>query len=168
MNRFFMPLVIFMMSLAGCTSAPPEPADIQPHLNELPVLAIYYDDTEEPVGYGKYQAFLFLLPNDQFVILRNRDNVEIFLSNLANLEAEYPSTKEPIKFTRNGNLISGQRIFDHLKTDGFVPHIYYTKYEGEFQGDTLHLRSLSGRVYPDGQEKKGENITWDFRKLREY
>lgn len=168
MNKKIMLLAICTIFLASCTSAPPKPVDTQPHLNGLPVSAIYYDDTEDPVGYGKYHAFLFLLLNDQFVILRNRDKIEFVLSNIEKLEAKYPSARHPIKFSRNGNLISGSMELEFLESNGFRPHVYRKMYEGNFQGNTIHLKSSSSRVYPDGREKKDEDVAWDFRKLREY
>src|SRR5690606_9940067 len=107
MFKIITSLVSFLFLLAGCSGISTKTEDNQPYFNGLPVTEIFYDNIEEPIGYGKYGAFLFFLPNNQFVILRNRESAEYFISNLSTFESKYPSTKDPVKYSKDGNKIGG-------------------------------------------------------------
>lgn len=167
MLKLITPIVAYLV-LAGCAGVSTKNKDNQPHLNGLPVKATYYDDIEEPIGYGRYSAYLFILPENQFVILRNRENVDYFLSRLSTIESEYPSAKNPIKYTKDGNRISALESFDRSNNRAFKPHIYYIKHEGEHEGDTLHIRRSSWYSYQNDSVVSDESVTWDFKKIREY
>lgn len=164
-------LIVFittLLALTSCTGFSTKAEDDQPYLNGQPVKAIYYDDIEEPVGYGRYGAYLFFLPDNQFVILRNREEVNYFLSNLSTLQFGYPSARHPIRYTINGNSISALVISDYTNDDKFKPHIHYREYEGERDGNTFHIKRSSWSEFLDGSVVYNEPVTWDFRKIRDY
>ncbi len=161
-------MVTCLFLLGGCAGVSKANKDNQAYLGGLPVNAIYYDDIEEPVGYGKYSAYLFMLPDSQFVILRNRDNVDHFLSTLSKLDSEYPSAKNPVKYFTDGNGLSALESFDHTNDRAFKSHVYYIKYDGEYEGDTLHIRRSSWYRYTDDSVVNDSSVTWDFRKIREF
>ena len=158
--------MVSCLFLGGCSNVSIKNKDNQPHLNGLPVKAIYYDDIEEPIGYGKYSAYLFMLPDNQFVILRNRENVDHFLSDLSTIESEYPSAKDPVKYSINENEISA--IKSYTSDRAFKPHIYYIKYDGEYEGDTLHIRRSSWYSNTDGSVVNDSSVTWNFKKIRAF
>ena len=161
-------ILSIVLLLLGCSAVPQSPEGKQPFLNGLAVKEIYYDDIEDPVGYGKYHAFLFLLSGNKFVIWRNNDKAEYILSNFEILESKYPSTKDPVKFTMEGNNISGLSTYNHMNDEMFKPHIYYNKYEGKFVDSVLHLKRSSWYEFQDGAVENSSAVIWNFRKVREY
>jgi len=161
-------LIALCLFLVGCSGGAIKNKNEQLYLNGLLVKAIYYDDTEDPIGYGKYSAYLFIFPDNQFVILRSRENVDNFLSELPAIESKFPSAKRPVKYSIAGNKILALDRFDHSNDNGFKPHVYYNKYEGEYKNDTFHITRSSWYSYPDGRVKNNPSVSWDFKKIRTY
>jgi|GEM_PF-1322039 len=148
---------------------PKDSTNIHPSINGLPVIAVYYDNEETPIGYGKYHAFLFMLQENKFVIWRNKDSVDYVLSNISTLEAQYPTSKHPVIFSRDGASIHGQDVIEYPKTKYRQAYTFNSSYEGMIQGDIINLTKSSVNIYSDGTvEKSGTAITWDFHKIKEY
>ncbi len=143
--------------------------DINPSIYGLPIIAVYYDNEEAPIGYGKYHAFLFMLQGDKFVIWRNRDDVDYVLSNISTLKSQYSTGKRPVKFSRNGASIHGLKTIEYPKKKYRQSYTFNRSYEGVIQGDVINLTTSSVNIYSDGTVKKsGVAVTWDFHKIKEY
>lgn len=154
--------------LGGCTGVSIKNKENQPNSNGFPVKTIYYDDIEEPIGCSKYSAYLFMLPDNHFVILRNRENTDHFLSDPSEIGSKYPSAKKPVKYSLGGNRISALEILDRTNDGAFKPYIYHIKYDGEHEDGTIYLRRSSWYEHADGGIVNDPSITWDFRKIREF
>lgn len=142
----------------------------QPHLGGLPVKAIFYDETETSVEYGKskFSVYFFILSDNRFVALRSKHKADYFLSNLSTLVSDYPSVKTPDKYKIDGNKFSALRVFDRTKDKSFKPHILYDKYEGTWKGDVIHLLKTNWTEYPNGNIRKLLSYVWELKKVREY
>lgn len=140
-----------------------------PTINGVSIIAVYYDKEETPIGFGKYNAFLFMLQDEQFVIWRNNDSIEYVLSNISTLEPKYPTSQNPIKFTKNNANIDGLKVVKFPKTKYTQAYTFNESYNGSIEGDVIYLNSSSVDIYADGRIEKGNSeISWDFHKIKEY
>lgn len=120
----------------------------------MSIIAVYYDKEETPIGFGKYNAFLFMLQDEQFVIWRNNDSIEYVLSNISKLEPKYPTSQNPVKFTKNNANIDGLKIVRFPKTNYTQAYTFNESYNGSIKGDVIYLNSSSVDIYADGSIKK--------------